>query len=90
MVSKWRASLKKLFSDVILKKFTEEKQSLLMEVQKLHEELNSYKTEGRVARGISLNGSWCSDDDYEMQSKLKSCILKLIDFLTHFISRRSQ
>lgn len=43
-----------------------------MEVEKLHEELNSYKAEGRIARGISLNGSLVSDDDYEMQRKLTS------------------
>lgn len=45
-----------------LKKFTEEKQELQNEVQKLQQQLNDIKTRGR--RSSSINGI-ADDDDYE-------------------------
>ncbi|KAG5683646.1 hypothetical protein PVAND_012917 [Polypedilum vanderplanki] len=48
--------------DVRLKKFTEEKQELQNEVQKLQQQLNDIKTRGR--RSSSINGI-VDDDDYE-------------------------
>lgn len=50
------------FLDVRLKKFTEEKQELQNEVQKLQQQLNDIKTRGR--RSSSVNGV-IDDDDYE-------------------------
>ena len=50
------------FVDVRLKKFTEEKQELQNEVQKLQQQLNDIKTRGR--RSSSVNGV-IDDDDYE-------------------------
>ena len=59
--------------DVRLKKFTEEKQELQNEVQKLQQQLNDTKTRGR--RSSSVNGV-IDDDDYEdAQRKFK--LLKL-------------
>lgn len=49
-------------SDIRLKKFTEEKQELQNEVQKLQQQLNDIKTRGR--RSSSINGV-LDDDDYE-------------------------
>ncbi|KAL7028895.1 hypothetical protein ACKWTF_006037 [Chironomus riparius] len=48
--------------DVRLKKFTEEKQELQIEVQKLQQQLNDIKTRGR--RSSSVNGV-IDDDDFE-------------------------
>lgn len=54
------------FEDVRLKKFTEEKVSLKMEVQQLHQQLLEAKTQRRSG---SMNGP-LGDDDYEdVQSK---------------------
>lgn len=53
-----------------LKKFSEEKQELQNEVQKLQQLLNETKTRGR--RSSSINGV-IEDDDYEdAQRKYKS------------------
>ncbi|KAL7743023.1 hypothetical protein ACLKA6_011379 [Drosophila palustris] len=60
--------------DVRLKKFTEEKQRLLMEVQMLHEKLDAYKNEGRPGRGSSLNGSLEYDDDYDVQREANKIV----------------
>lgn len=60
--------------DVRLKKFTEEKQRLLKEVQVLHEQLDAYKTEGRAGRSSSLNGSLGYDDDYDVQREANKIV----------------
>lgn len=51
------------FVDTRLKKFTEEKQELQNEVQKLQQQLNDTKIRGR--RSSSINGVIDDDDDYE-------------------------
>lgn len=61
-----------MLPDVRLKKFSEEKQQLLAEVQKLQETLENYKSQGK-GRSNSLNGPSGSDEDYEAQSK-RQCI----------------
>ncbi|XP_064555591.1 leucine-rich repeat flightless-interacting protein 2 isoform X2 [Drosophila montana] len=60
--------------DVRLKKFAEEKQRLLNEIQKLHEQLGAFKSEGRVGRGSLLCGSLRYDDDYEVQRESNKII----------------
>ncbi|EDW71051.1 uncharacterized protein Dvir_GJ18437, isoform B [Drosophila virilis] len=60
--------------DVRLKKFAEENQRLLNEIQKLHEQLGAFKSEGRVGRGSSLCGSLRYDDDYEVQRESNKII----------------
>ncbi|XP_030378534.1 leucine-rich repeat flightless-interacting protein 2 isoform X2 [Scaptodrosophila lebanonensis] len=60
--------------DVRLKKFNEEKQQLVAEVQKLHEQLESFKTEGKMGRGSSSNGPFSYDDDYEAQREANKII----------------
>lgn len=50
-------------TDVRLKKFTEEKQELQNEVQKLQQQLNDNKTRGR--RSSSINGIVDDDEDFE-------------------------
>jgi hypothetical protein len=46
-----------------LKKFSEEKQELQGELQKLQQQLNDVKTRGR--RSSSINGVLDDDDDFE-------------------------
>ncbi|XP_053951062.1 leucine-rich repeat flightless-interacting protein 2 isoform X1 [Anastrepha ludens] len=59
--------------DVRLKKFSEEKQQLLAEVQKLQEALENYKSQGK-GRSNSLNGPSGSDEDYEAQREANKII----------------
>ncbi|XP_054088192.1 leucine-rich repeat flightless-interacting protein 2 isoform X2 [Zeugodacus cucurbitae] len=59
--------------DVRLKKFSEEKQQLLAEVQKLQETLENYKSQGK-GRSNSLNGPSGSDEDYEAQREANKII----------------
>ncbi|XP_039960831.1 leucine-rich repeat flightless-interacting protein 2 isoform X1 [Bactrocera neohumeralis] len=59
--------------DVRLKKFSEEKQQLLAEVQKLQETLENYKSQGK-GRSNSLNGPTGSDEDYEAQREANKII----------------
>lgn len=55
------------FTDVRLKKFTEEKNTMKQEIEQLHQQLLDAKTQRRSG---SLNGP-CGDEDYEdAQSKL--------------------
>ncbi|XP_034472582.1 leucine-rich repeat flightless-interacting protein 2 [Drosophila innubila] len=60
--------------DVRLKKFSEENQRLLMEVQMLHEKLDTFKNEGRTGRCSSLNGSLGYDDDYDVQREANKIV----------------
>ncbi|XP_016983593.1 leucine-rich repeat flightless-interacting protein 2 isoform X2 [Drosophila rhopaloa] len=53
--------------DVRLKKFSDEKQRLLSEVHKLHEQLEEYKSDGIVGRRSSSQGSFGDENDYEAQ-----------------------
>ncbi|XP_018787350.1 PREDICTED: leucine-rich repeat flightless-interacting protein 2 isoform X1 [Bactrocera latifrons] len=59
--------------DVRLKKFSEEKQQLFAEVQKLQETLENYKSQGK-GRSNSLNGPTGSDEDYEAQREANKII----------------
>ncbi|KAH8355506.1 hypothetical protein KR093_000348 [Drosophila rubida] len=60
--------------DVRLKKIAEEKQLLLMQVQVLHEQLDAYKSEGKLGRCGSLNSSVGNDDDYDVQREANKVI----------------
>ncbi|ALC49718.1 CG8578 [Drosophila busckii] len=60
--------------DVRLHQFSEEKQRLAVEVQKLHEQLDAYKAEGRGGRGSLINGTLDNDDDYEVQREANKII----------------
>nr|XP_044250031.1 leucine-rich repeat flightless-interacting protein 2 isoform X2 [Drosophila takahashii] len=53
--------------DVRLKKFSDEKQRLLSEVQKLHEQLDEYKSDGMTGRRSLSQGSFGDENDYEAQ-----------------------
>ncbi|XP_065723984.1 leucine-rich repeat flightless-interacting protein 2 isoform X1 [Drosophila suzukii] len=53
--------------DVRLKKFSDEKQRLLAEVQKLHEQLDEYKSDGMTGRRSLSQGSFGDENDYEAQ-----------------------
>ncbi|XP_037936387.1 leucine-rich repeat flightless-interacting protein 2 isoform X2 [Teleopsis dalmanni] len=59
--------------DVRLKKFSEEKQQLISEVQQLQEQLEVYKSQGK-GRGSSANGPLGSEDDYEAQREANKII----------------
>ncbi|XP_020714351.1 leucine-rich repeat flightless-interacting protein 2 isoform X2 [Ceratitis capitata] len=59
--------------DVRLKKFSEEKQQLLGEVQKLQETVENFKSQGK-GRSNSLNGPTGSDEDYEAQREANKII----------------
>lgn len=58
-----------------LKKFNEEKQELINEVQKFQQQLNDIKTRGG-RRSSSLNGVIDDDDDYEDAQRM--CLLMTI------------
>ncbi|KAH8421369.1 hypothetical protein KR009_003284 [Drosophila setifemur] len=60
-------------SDVRLQKFSEEKQRLLSEVHRLHEQLEQYKSEGSGGRGSFSHGTG-DDDDYEAQRESNKII----------------
>lgn len=59
------------FLDVRLKKFTEEKQQLSLEVQNLQLQLDNLKSQ----KGRYSNGPSGEDDDYDAQSKFHYFIL---------------
>ncbi|XP_068154458.1 leucine-rich repeat flightless-interacting protein 2 isoform X1 [Drosophila tropicalis] len=60
--------------DVRLKKFSEDKQLLLAEVQKLNEQLEEYKSDGKIGHGSSSYGTFGYDDDYEAQREANKII----------------
>jgi hypothetical protein len=69
---------------VRLKKFNEEKQELLNEVQKFQQQLNDIKTRGG-RRSSSLNGVIDDDDDYEDAQRM--CWLMTILLIHSFANR---
>ncbi|KAI8035569.1 hypothetical protein M5D96_011618 [Drosophila gunungcola] len=70
LVSVENAKVLASVQDVRLKKFSDEKQRLLSEVQKLHEQLEEYKSDGTVGRRSSSQGSFGDENDYEAQRML--------------------
>ncbi|XP_026837497.1 leucine-rich repeat flightless-interacting protein 2 isoform X1 [Drosophila erecta] len=60
--------------DVRLKKFSDEKQRLLAEVQKLHEQLDEYKSDGISGRRSLSQGSFGDENDYEAQRETNKII----------------
>ena len=75
------------FSDVRLRKITEEKQDLQNEVQQLQQQLNDIKPRGR--RSSSLNGV-LDDDEYEDAQRKFQQVLHCLKLFKYLLFRRSQ
>ncbi|EDW17031.1 leucine-rich repeat flightless-interacting protein 2 isoform X3 [Drosophila mojavensis] len=60
--------------DVRIKKFTDEKLRLINEMQKLREQLDALKSEGRPVRGSLISDSLGLDDDYDAQRESNKII----------------